>query len=662
MWAAAYAELAEQVAVPAFAPPTRHRDYIDPFIVHYADLLAQYGDAPIPFAEPPWDDNARTAIGLDVESFHNFWCACLVRFDTGARLVFERSPRRDFDPAALEAVLRQGPIITFNGAAYDLPIVALALKGVSTEELKAASDRIIKQGIKPWQAERELGVHLPQCNHIDLMEPAPTFQSLKMIYGRLHGRFLVDLPYDPDAILTPAQMNVVTLYCFNDLEALTGLREALREALALRVAMGKEIGTDLRSKSDAQVGEAIVRRRVGRIERFEPQSMRFRYNVPDFISFAGAEMRGVVARLAEAEFFADAGGNVTPPDFLKNDLRIKIGNGEYRMGIGGLHSTEAHRALKADYNYTLVDIDVTGYYPICIHRLGLYPKAIGPVFRTIYKGMIDERTDAKFKGDKFKADGLKISNNSVFGKLGSPYSFLYAPDLLIATTLTGQLAVLMLIERAEAQNIRAVSSNTDGCTFHFDRSLEPEFDMIVANWEADTGFSVERTRYAALYNSSVNSYLAVKEGGGTKLKGPIADPWSSNDLRGMLSKNPQMTILTHAVERLAIEGVPLAQTMRACADPRQIITLIKVTGGALWRGHRLGRAVRYYWSTDGDPITYADGKRRVAKTDGARPLPELTDAMPPDVDWARYEAEAERLARDLAVIEPQRELGIWENE
>ena len=40
---------------------------------------------------------------------------------------------------------------------------------------------------------------------------------------------------------------------------------------------------------------------------------------------------------------------------------------------------------------------------------------------------------------KVKAEGGKISSVGVFGKLGSSYSFLYSPYLLIATTLTGQL-------------------------------------------------------------------------------------------------------------------------------------------------------------------------------------------------------------------------------
>jgi DNA polymerase elongation subunit (family B) len=61
-----------------------------------------------------------------------------------------------------------------------------------------------------------------------------------------------------------------------------------------------------------------------------------------------------------------------------------------------------------------------------------------------------------------EAEGLKITINGSFGKLGSVWSILFAPDLLIQTTITGQLALLMLIHRLERKGIPVVSGNTDG--------------------------------------------------------------------------------------------------------------------------------------------------------------------------------------------------------
>ena len=71
----------------------------------------------------------------------------------------------------------------------------------------------------------------------------------------------------------------------------------------------------------------------------------------------------------------------------------------------------------------------------------------------------------------------------------------------------------------------------------------------------------------------------------------------------------------------------------------KFVSVRKVTGGAEWRGEPLGKAVRFYYSTEteqGDAITYSKNGNKVPKSDGARPLMNLPETMPPDVDVDRY--------------------------
>jgi hypothetical protein len=56
------------------------------------------------------------------------------------------------------------------------------------------------------------------------------------------------------------------------------------------------------------------------------------------------------------------------------------------------------------------------------------------------------------------------------------------------TTLTGQLALLMLIERISD---KAISANTDGITLHYDKQDEAEVQAAVQWWENLTGFNME---------------------------------------------------------------------------------------------------------------------------------------------------------------------------
>lgn len=388
-------------STPIVLTTSSHRAYVDPFAAANADRLAAAGDLPLSFDEATWDHAARGAVGLDVEVYRNFFAACLKRFADGKRLTFERSRRTDFDADVLLRILHENVVVTFNGNAYDLPILALALAGADPTKLKQASDLVIRGNARSWDVERELGVRAPRFNHIDLIEPNPSVrQGLKMIHGRLHGRFLVDLPHDPEAILTPRGMNEVTLYCHNDLDATELLYRALREPLEMRVALGRRYAVDLRSRSDSQVGETIVKRRIERavgrrLDRVAASTTEsFRYEPPGFVSFVDQRLNTVLKELAAIDFQVNSYGKIETPELLK-DLRIGLGDGTYAMGIGGLHSTEAHRALRTDADRSLIDVDVASQYPSIIRNLGLYPKALGPTFLTVYADMIKERLAAK---------------------------------------------------------------------------------------------------------------------------------------------------------------------------------------------------------------------------------------------------------------------------
>lgn len=392
---------AAPAAVAAAASATGRIPYEDPFLAAYADVLAAAAGAPIEF--DAWaDDSPRSAIGADVECYVNFFVVCLRRFSDGKRLAFERSRRRDFDPDALRRVLADNVIVSFNGAAYDLPMIYLALAGKDTVALKAASDRVIfGKDVKPWTVEKELGIRVPKLNHIDLIEASPAVrQSLKIIAGRLHARWVVDLPYPPEAMLTNEQMNVVTLYCMeSDLAATELLYRSLREPLELRAALGRQHGVDLRSKSDSQIGEVLVKRQVEkalgrRVERPPAMDGTFGYTPPDFVRFDDPALVKVLDDLRAARFYVNGAGKIVPPAFLES-LKVKLGDATYSVGIGGLHSNESHRTLKSDGECFLVDTDVASQYPNIIMKLGLYPPAMGETFLDVYGKLIDERLDAK---------------------------------------------------------------------------------------------------------------------------------------------------------------------------------------------------------------------------------------------------------------------------
>jgi hypothetical protein len=596
----------------------------------------------------------------DTECYRNYWLAAFKCVETGRITTFELGLGRTFDRERLRTIMRNNLTVGFNSNHYDNVLTWMAIQGASTQRLKQASDDIIVRNCRSWDIEKLYELpRLPKWNHVDLIEVAPGTASLKIYGGRLHAPLMQDLPIEPDAELTEEDVARLKPYCINDLSTTELLMKGLKQQIELREVMSREYEEDLRSKSDAQVAEAVIKSQINKRkgQAIERPSIRpgteFHYRPPAYLQFRSQQLRDILAECAERPFIVGNNGAPLPQPFLE-DAKVRIGSSVYRMGIGGLHSSEQRASHVADADTLLLDRDVASYYPAIILTLGLAPKHIGNDFLEVYRGIVNRRLTAKRAGDKSTADSLKIAVNGSFGKLGSKWSVLYSPDLLIQVTLTGQLALLMLIERLEDAGIPCVSGNTDGVVIKCPKALEATMLDIVATWERETGFETEETRYTAVYSRDVNNYLAVKPDGKVKAKGAYAETG--------LQKNPRNEICLKAVQDRITKGVPLDTTIRGCLDIKQFVTVQAVKGGATKDGVYLGKAIRWFYARgETGAIHYKTPNRsgnfnKVPRTDGARPIMNLPDTFPDDVDYDWYVREAEDILREIGFFAPLPEL------
>lgn len=610
----------------------------------------------------------RDEFMYDCEVYPNYFLAAFMHYKTGAVTWVEFNSGERIDEARLRWLMENLLTVGFNSINFDNTVVELALAGVPTEGISHAAHLLIVEQQNRSDVRKQFKAKKLKCDHIDLMEVAPLRASLKIYGGRLHVPRMQDLPFPPGTWLTPEQKAIVRYYCVNDLRSTAYLRAILDEQLKLRHQMSNEYGIDLRSKSDAQIAEAVIGQELKVLTGLEATKpvievgTAYRYRVPSFLQFRSATMQWTLEVVRRAMFIVGEHGSVGMPPELAN-LEIPIAGGVYRMGIGGLHSSESCAVHKADADYYIEDRDVTSYYPRIILNQSLYPHHLGPAFLRVYETIVNRRISAKERGDKVVADSLKITINGSFGKLGSKYSILYSPDLLIQVTVTGQLSLLMLIERLELAGINVVSANTDGIVIKCLRRRQAEMEAIVRQWELDTNYETEATRYLALYSRDVNNYIAIKEGydkatkswtgkpDGTKNKGAFANPW--NDKKSgaaRLHKNPAAQICVTAIERYLLQGTPLLTTITGSRDIRDFVCVRKVKGGAVQGGEYLGGSVRWYYSTEERPeMVYANNGNRVPKSAGAKPLLELPQEFPSDVDFEWYEREAEKQLKTLGV-------------
>jgi hypothetical protein len=361
--------------------------------------------------------------------------------------------------------------------------------------------------------------------------------------------------------------------------------------------------------------------------------------------------------------------------------------------------------------------DVRAYYPNLITNSKCWPPALGPAFQIEYKGIKQERETSKAKLKVLKEQnqkgtveysdtetddaGGKVQITGTFGKTGSPHSVLWAPEMLINTTLPGQLSLLMLIEWMETYGIQVVSANTDGLVLMCPHDKLAACDWLIAEWERRTGLNMETEDYKAIYARDVNSYFAIPFKGEIKRKGEYAKAGLAE------KKNPDVEICSDAVAEFLTNGTPVEWTIVTCTDIRKFVTIQKVNGGGvkLWgdgprkgelvrdlvprleamgwkregrkwtrsgldevhtspaeayaasfpprRPEYLGKVVRWYYGTNAPgPIVYATNGNWVGGSYGAQPCMTLPNTLPADIDYAWYIAKARSILVDVGYSNP----------
>lgn len=667
---------------------------------------------------------------FDTECYPNCWLLKL-RPIGGATLSFEIRDGAAFtveQTAQIERLFQVYAVVSFNGMNYDVPMLRGVLAGFNTAQLKELNDRIIVDKVMPW--DLGMGEWVP-ADHIDIMKVCPGAGSQKQYAGRIHHKTMRDLPYDPGTALTPAQMAEVADYCENDLDVLLALFNALAPQLRQRERLGARYGIDLRSKSEAQVAEAVLRKRCEQAQGrriYKPNidwNLRFRCNVPAHIAFTMPQLQRALDIVRNAAFSIQPPASMRAPDddpakgkcvvmpAELEGLTVVVGQTVYQLGIGGLHSQEKRLVAVSNDTHLVRMPDVTAYYPNLIVNSGCWPPALGQAFQTEYEGIKREREASKAKLKVLKAAGQKgtveyddtetddaggkIQINGTFGKTGSPFSVVWAPEMLINTTLPGQLSLLMLIEWLEAYGISVVSANTDGLVIMCPRDKIASCDWLIAEWERRTSLRMETEDYKAIYARDVNNYFAIPVKGEIKRKGEYAKA-------GLVEKkNPDVEVCSDAVAQFLADGTPIEWSIVMCTDIRKFVTIQKVNGGGvkLWgdgpikgervrdlvprltahgwtksgrgwvhstfpndipfsaadayarsfpprRPEHLGKVVRWYYGKNSPgPIVYATNGNWVGSSYGARPCMTLPDAFPDDIDYAWYIAKARAILNDV---------------
>lgn len=373
--------------------------------------------------------------------------------------------------------------------------------------------------------------------------------------------------------LHPSWKKEMEEYNDNDVFICCELVRMNQEEIRLRYMISKEYEINVLSASRSTIADKVIVKLYSKFTGLHPKrfidtkTIRRKIEVSEILSdkiqFLSPQLNDLLQSLRSLVLRGEKG---------KFERTFTYAGTSYTLATGGLHSNEIPAIYVADDKQTIVDRDVTSYYPNLIRSLKVCQKHLNPkAWFRIADTIVDERTEHKHLAkDKslsliqqikhFTAAAcLKIvANAGIFGKMGSEKSFLCDKKAMYKVTINGQLFLLMLIERLEDAGIHVISANTDGIVTIVPKGLEETADNICHWWEKHLGLELEFTSYSKYITEGVNSYLTVKTDGKKKFKGRMNPKMYLEDL----SKGYNSPIVAKAVTEYFINGTPVMETLR----------------------------------------------------------------------------------------------------
>lgn len=507
----------------------------------------------------------------DIECFKNLFTATFVNVeDDSEKHVFYVGLGKE-DYSDICTFLRQEMIlIGYNSRSYDDPMLRFLMSYDGDKLNKELYDLSVKLLDENFRNDNKiLGLRYPKnkiytWKSVDLMSILAFDKlgiSLKQTAINLKWYKIQDIPIDPFSSVDEGDLQSVLDYNLNDVLITKRLYEEITPIRELRDDLSNIYSIDMSSASDSKMANMILENiyshelkmdiRSVRVMRTPREKVALGDCVAKFVKFESPELQDMLERLS-AQYVYNYNG-------YRYKETVYYANCNFSLGVGGLHTEDAPGIFTTDDECIIQDMDVASYYPNLIINNNFYPAHLGPNFIKVLKRITKERLQAKKDKDKVKADGLKITINSIFGKMGSEHFWLYDPKAFLSTTISGQMGLLMLVEGMYKNGIEVISCNTDGVVCRIERDKLDKYYEVAHAWEKATNLELEFTPYKKYVRRDVNSYITEKEDGSTKEKGAFLKEVD-------LKKAYHMPIVAKSLHAFFINGVPVRKTLENCKD------------------------------------------------------------------------------------------------
>lgn len=488
---------------------------------------------------------------IDFETFRYDWLCVIANPITKTETVIVNNP---YELKAYYEKFKNEIFVGYNIREYDSYIFKGILAGFNPYEI---NEHIITKGLKGYQFSNVFREY-PLITY-DLLQLNTSLKQLEAMQG--HNVYESEVDFRLERKLTEDELEETIKYCKNDVEETINLFTQLKGDFDVQLELINEFKLPLSymGKTQSQlVAEIMQAQRVNYKDEFN-------LNFPPYLDRI-KKYKEVVdwyrTFKTDREFTDEE-----KKELYKKKLSVVVAGVKHDFGWGGLHGARPKYYGEGVY----LHIDVSQYYPSLTVGHNYFSRATSEEGKKRYDMMRRESIRLKaFPELATKRGGYKLCNNKAYGCMKDQYNALYDPLMANNICVTGQLALLLLIEMLEP-HCQLIQSNTDGLIVKLYNINDYELiDDVCYEWEQITGVTLAFDPIITkIYQKDVNNYLFINELGKVEAKGAYVKKLSPLD--------NDLPIVNRAIREYMISGTPVEQTINNASDLIEFQKIVKLS-------------------------------------------------------------------------------------
>ena len=608
-------------------------------------------------------------ITFDIEIFPNVFHCCCKDTETGELYKFEISERkRDLIGLAYFFMEKNVIFCGYNNHHYDDVIINYIVDYYdkmlhkSTSQICQSLFNLSNTIITAPDGETDKFKRWKYAHYFYSMDLLTMQFSSKLRVGLKETQLTMHYPnvqeYDGDfsSYLPADKIDEMIAYNINDVESTTELLNRLKEQIDIRLFIQDEYGIDALSMDSVKFGETILAKKYCEATGISMKQLKEMRSPMDyiplkdvifpFIKYKNPEFQAVLENMKRQVVYSK--------ERKGYEKKFVLSNTVYSIGVGGIHSLNKPRIFRPGPDEYIGHSDVASMYPSLLIKHKLTPRHLGEEFLKVYSQIYDERIEAKHSGQKLKNLALKLTLNSVTGKMQQETSWMYDPFNVFRIRINGQLILLMLVDRLLELNCEIVQINTDGVMYIAKKTAQGEIQETVSEVERITQLTFESDNYEAFYQYAVNDYFGVIEGYAQSHNPKLIEKRGMFRTEPTIGKGLAPTIIPKAVINYFLTKQPISEFIRQQTDIHDFLMAQRADKKFKVRhGNKFVQRInRYYASTNGYSLYKVDdeGKESNMLTKSGVTILNRMDDLPISerhINYNYYISEANKIIADL---------------